>query len=205
MNNFTYKRDPSTQEETNFMLNGDETHEFKSLSYEQLLRCLVRNDLRIREIDLFLLTWKWINNTVLVGKNTQKFQSNNSNSKSYMMGKRNQTSSGFQLRVPKKINLIRSLMKQIRFSLISPVDIVNKVQGINKIMTNDTFLRHLVLRALNYHVMPNLQSSLFKANNQQTCRQSFNRSICSMSDSDSKSVEEDSDDNDEESYQVILK
>ncbi len=177
------------------LTNPEQTNDFRSLSYEQLLRCLVRNDLRIKEIDLFLLTWKWINNTVLVGKGTSRpytFQSDQNKSKKSM---------ALSSKFPKKINLIRSLMKQIRFSLISPVDIVNKVQGINKIMTSDTFLRHLVLRALNYHVMPNLQSSLFRS----SCsnKQSYNRSICSLSDSDSKSIGEDSDDNDDESYQVF--
>ena len=37
------------------LTNPEQTNDFRSLSYEQLLKCLVRNDLRIKEIDLFLL------------------------------------------------------------------------------------------------------------------------------------------------------
>ncbi len=136
---------------------GEESYKF--LTYEQLLKCLVRNDIRIREIDLFLLTWKWIKN-ILLTDSQRSFQqridkflnsSNQDSSKKTVQG---------PTRAKKKINIIRSLMKQIRFGLIAPSDIVNKVQGIHKIMLNDTYLRHLVLKALNYHVLPSVQSTL---------------------------------------------
>ena len=46
-------------------------------------------------------------------------------------------------------------MKQIRFALISPQDLVNKVQRINRLMLNDKYMRKLVLNALNHHLVPN--------------------------------------------------
>ncbi len=134
---------------------------FKSLTYEQLLKCLVRNDIRIKEIDLFLLTWKWINNILLADSNTQR---NNHQGIDYFVNSNNNNNNKKfihnQKRPKKKINMIRSLMKQIRFGLISPNDLVNKVQGIHKIMLSDTFLRHMVLKALNYHVVPSVQSTV---------------------------------------------
>ncbi len=58
------------------------------------------------------------------------------------------------------IKIIRTLLKQIRFALISPNDLVTKVQCINKLMLNDKCLRSLVVNALNYHLMPNNHHSL---------------------------------------------
>lgn len=121
----------------------------KTLSYEQLLKCLTRTDLRIKEIDLFMLTWRWIINTILNDGHRKE-----ETTRGVIMDKSSPR------RSQRKINKIRSLIKQIRFALISPNDLVNRVQGVHRIMTNDTFLRHLVLNALNYHVMPTVQSSL---------------------------------------------
>ena len=45
-------------------------------------------------------------------------------------------------------------MKQIRFALISPQDLVNKVQRVNKLMLGDKYLRKLVFNALNHHLVP---------------------------------------------------
>ena len=49
------------------------------------------------------------------------------------------------------------LMQQIRFALISPADIVNKVQKIPEMMKIPE-LHKLVLAALNYHVIPHAQT-----------------------------------------------
>jgi len=53
------------------------------------------------------------------------------------------------------VKIIRSLMKQIRFALISPQDLVNKVQRVNRLMLNDKYLQKLVFNALNHHLVPN--------------------------------------------------
>ena len=161
--------------ETNIVDTQNDCYTSKSLSYEQLLKCLSRDDLRIREIELFMLTWKWINNTLLI----ENFKS----------------SSKSQALATKKINIIRKLMKQIRFALISPSDLVNKVQGVNKLMMKDTFLRHLVMRALNYHVMPVVHSTKSKM------KISKKRLSYEFFDMDKSS--EDSDDSDE-SNEVII-
>lgn len=50
--------------------------------------------------------------------------------------------------------MIRSLMKQIRFALISPKDLVDKVQHVNELMTSDKCLRQMILNALSYHLLP---------------------------------------------------
>ena len=86
-------------------------------------------------------------------------------------------------------------MKQIRFALISPSDLVNKVQGVNKLMMKDTFLRHLVMIALNYHVMPVVHSTKSKM------KISKKRLSYEFFDMDKSS--EDSDDSDE-SNEVII-
>ena len=51
---------------------------------------------------------------------------------------------------------IVSLMNNIRFPLISPADLVQKVQSID-VMMNIKELREMVLEALNYHVVPHSQ------------------------------------------------
>ncbi len=64
-----------------------------------------------------------------------------------------------ETKMKRKIEIIRCLMRQIRFALISPSDLVTKVQSVNKLMLNDKQLRNLILRALNYHVLPNRQAA----------------------------------------------
>ncbi|CAF0871367.1 unnamed protein product [Brachionus calyciflorus] len=110
-----------------------------SLTYEQILKCLSNDNLRIREIDLFLLTWQWINQTLLISKP-------------------NRTQLNLRVRInenkfKRKISIIRNLMKKIRFSQINANDLIKKVQNINSIMLSDKYLRSLVLNALNYHLV----------------------------------------------------
>ena len=61
-------------------------------------------------------------------------------------------------------DLMHELFKNIRFSLISPNDLVDKIQIIDEIMT-DSYCRELILLALNYHVLPFSQSVQKKINN----------------------------------------
>jgi len=50
--------------------------------------------------------------------------------------------------------MIRNLMRQIRFALITPKDLVEKVQSVHELMTSDKCLRQMILNALNYHLLP---------------------------------------------------
>lgn len=75
----------------------------KLIEYDQFLKYLQSDQLNIREIDLFKLVWKWINDNQLIDSN--------GNSNDY--------------------SKIRDMMKLIRFALISPLDLVNKVQNVS--------------------------------------------------------------------------
>lgn len=100
----------------------------KLLTYEQLISYITHNEILLKEIDLFNLIWKWLNETT-----------------------QNSTSETTRL------NMLRELLKHIRFALITPNDLVNKIQVINEIMS-DQYCRDLILMALNYHVIPYSQS-----------------------------------------------
>ena len=91
------------------------------LSFEQIMNCLTKHNLAMREIDVFGVVWDWI-------------QSDSAHAR-YAV----------------------ELMQQIRFPLISPDDIVNKVQRIPDMMTQPE-LHSMVLAALNYHVVPHAQT-----------------------------------------------
>ena len=139
----------------------DENAGLKSLTYEQLLKCLKSNELRLKEIDLFLLTWQWINQTILYPN--QKL------TKSLIKKKKfNQKPTYLEQNPKRKLEIIRNLMRHVRFALITPSDLVNKVQLVNKIMIDDKYLRNLVIKALNYHVLPNIQSR-HKAESAEAC------------------------------------
>ena len=116
--------------ETECCFSEDEYDETPLLTCEQLHKCLANDQLRIREVDLFMLTWQWIN---------QSFFGHSDKSKRVR---------------PNVKHVIRSLMKQIRFALISPRDLIRKVQTVNKLMTSDKCLRQMILKALNYHLLP---------------------------------------------------
>jgi hypothetical protein len=60
--------------------------------------------------------------------------------------------------------LVNELVRHVRFALISPIDIVNKVQCIDGMMCNDV-CRELILNALNYHVVPYNQTTQTKLDN----------------------------------------
>ena len=57
---------------------------------------------------------------------------------------------------PSREQHAEALMSQIRFPLISPTDLVNRVQSVEQMMCHPV-LRDLVLSALNYHVVPHSQ------------------------------------------------
>ena len=131
----------------------DTTYEMEEsigfLSYEQLHKCLCHDTLRLREIDLFTLTWRWISQNMLLlrprksGLKTQKQSATFKCKRPYG-----------ELKSRQHIHLIRRLMEHIRFALITPKDLITKVQTVHKLMTNDKRLRQLILNALNYHLLP---------------------------------------------------
>ena len=106
----------------------------KYLTYEQLLGCIQHKDIRLKEIDLFNLTWKWIQETT-VRQNVDEYN-----------------------------KILCDLLKNIRFALISPSDLVNKIQVIDEVMS-DSCCREMILLALNYHVIPYSQSVQNRINN----------------------------------------
>lgn len=97
------------------------------LTYEQMLNCLNSENLSLREIDNFTITWDWLRQ--------------DSAHESHAV----------------------SLMKLIRFPLISPSDLVQHVQSVDMMMTNSE-LRQMVLDALNYHVVPHSQPLITSLN-----------------------------------------
>lgn len=115
------------------------------LSYEQLSKCLAHDNLKLKEIDLFLLTWQWINETLF----NKKLTKSKINLKQFLNAHVKLGENRFKT----KIAIIRSLIKHIRFALITPNDLVRKVQTINKLMLNDKYLRKLLTNALNYHLV----------------------------------------------------
>jgi hypothetical protein len=163
-----------------------------------MLTCLKHDQLKIKEIDLFCLTWKWINECVLSSSSTkktlittmtrkrrsEKIKKKKPTCKKKLKKKSSMTLNnrklnwnhdligvgfkkaayldGLNAKIKtescflRKIDIVRNLIKNIRFALISPSDIVDRVQTINSLMLNDACLRKLVLNALNYHLMPNL-------------------------------------------------
>ena len=127
-----------------------------SLSFEQLLKCLKHNDLRIKEIDLFFLTWQWIKETLLINPSSLSSSSSSSPVKSFSSnscsnsssssccsgsGRKKKKLGGGNVKKKRKncetkmvshrsnIKMIRCLMRQIRFALIEPNDLVHRVQG----------------------------------------------------------------------------
>ena len=106
----------------------------KYLTFEQLEKFIQHEDMSLKEIDLFNLVWKWINETAKLDNSVNAEE------------------------------LMRQLFKHIRFSLISPEDLVNKIQVIDELMA-DSYSRELILHALNYHVLPFSQSVQNKINN----------------------------------------
>jgi hypothetical protein len=111
----------------------------KFLTYDQLHKCLLGNNIKLKEINIFYLTWKWIYQNINLKKllNTKKCGNRK------MLRSRNAC-----------LNMIRNLMRQIRFALITPKDLVEKVQSVNELMTSDKCLRQMILNALNYHLLP---------------------------------------------------
>lgn len=141
----------------------------------------------MREIDLFHLTWQWINFNLLTNRRSlvnSKKPSGNNNKKlkieidSSQLNEEdhddeeeeeeeereseesNEKTSDEHRSSRKCVEKIRSLLKQIRFALITPNDLINKVQTINRLMVNDRHLRQLVLKAFNYHLNPTFQSRI---------------------------------------------
>lgn len=129
------------EEETKFLTNQidfiDEDKLSKFLTYEQLNKCLQSNTLCLKEIDLFLLTWKWIYQNIFRKK-------------------------GRNIKASKSLKMIRCLMKHIRFVLISPKDLVETAQNVNELMTSDKYLRQMILNALSYHLLPISKINLFE-------------------------------------------
>lgn len=113
---------------------------FYNLTYEQIGKCLANNELRMREIDLFLLTWQWIVKNLSIQNSTSR--------KSLIEHVRIS-----EHKNKRKISIIRNLMKKIRFCLINPNDLIKKVQSIHSLMLNDKCLRQMVIDALNYHLI----------------------------------------------------
>lgn len=143
----------------------------RCLSFEQLLKCLQHDELRIKEIDLFFLTWQWINENLLdynfCFKNEKLFKLSHASkiNRKYFMKQKKINKLNYLNECVKiennskqKIEIIRCLMKQIRFALITPDDLVNKVQNVNDIMINDNYLRTIIIKSLNYHVLPTVQT-----------------------------------------------
>ncbi|CAI9734816.1 kelch 9 [Octopus vulgaris] len=97
------------------------------LTYEQMLNCLNSENLSLREIDIFTITWDWLRQ--------------DSAHESHAV----------------------SLMKLIRFPLISPSDLVQHVQSVDMMMSIPE-LRQMVLQALNYHVVPHSQPLIASLN-----------------------------------------
>ena len=121
-----------------------------SLSYEQLDRCLSGTGnqaaaMPIREIDLFRVVWKWLYLNLFPSCSKKKPLTR------FDLNKRYKKSNSVR-----KIEIIRSLLAKIRFSLIKPCDLVTHVQTCNLVMLSDKRLRTMVLNALNYHLAPNL-------------------------------------------------
>jgi kelch-like protein 9/13 len=138
----------------------------KSLSYDQLLKCLADDRLRIKEIDLFYVVWKWIYLNLFGGKrnklNLNRFDLNKklrtistslSASRDDSTGNNDSDTLVFGL---KKIEVVRSLLKHVRYNQISAVDLINRVQTVNKIMLSDSCLRKMVLTAVNYQLAPHM-------------------------------------------------
>lgn len=146
----------------------------RSINYEQLVKCLSSDLLRVKEIDLFYLVWRWIYLN-LFAKKKHKLQLNRFDlSKKFKpaAGCRTDEETTMSLCQYKKIDIIRSLLKHIRFTLIKPHDLVNRVQSVNKIMLSDRCLRKMIVNALNYHLLPNLHSSgLLKSERIRSSRQ----------------------------------
>ncbi|RNA26033.1 kelch 9 [Brachionus plicatilis] len=111
-----------------------------NLTYHQMAKCLSNNELRMREIDLFVLAWQWIVNNNLAAPNASKA----------LLNERVRIS---EHKYKRKICIIRSLMKNIRFGLINPSDLVKKVQSAHSLVLSDKCIRQMVLDALNYHLM----------------------------------------------------
>ena len=90
------------------------------LTYDQMYNCLQCNHLKLREIDIFQVSWEWLKSD------------------------------------PAHEQYAVQLMNNVRFSLINPSDLVQRVQNIDCMMSNPN-LREMVLKALNYHVVPHSQ------------------------------------------------
>jgi N-acetylneuraminic acid mutarotase len=167
-----YEKEINSDDAKHFENINDDYYDDNRLSFEQLLRCLKHDELRIKEIDLFYLTWQWINehlmtNSNICFKNESISTCNSKYNKRYVMKHKKSRIKNMNYlnefiktenNLKRKIEIIRSLMSEIRFSLISPDDLVNKVQNVNKIMINDKFLRNMIIKALNYHVLPTAQT-----------------------------------------------
>lgn len=152
----------------------------KYLSYEQMLTCLRHDELKLREIDLFMLTWRWINECLLLlhvdhletsecdddeddenddsSKSAHRQASRRVNNKRVRRCSKLEVDLKRRVRVEsgacmRKIDMIRNLLACIRFCLISPGDIIERVQTVNDgVMLKDKMLRKLVINALNYHL-----------------------------------------------------
>lgn len=143
-NEFNYSQDEQEEQDTQLELDTDsDIVGSNNLTYQQIAKCLSNNQLRMREIDLFLLTWQWIVKNLSI-------QNINKN----IINERVRIS---EQKYKRKISIIRNLMKKIRFCLISPNDLIKKVQNMHSLMLNDKYLRQIVLNALNYHLIGNDQ------------------------------------------------
>ena len=124
--------------ETNASNSSSENEDDNSLSLEQLSACLSSDELRMREIDAFELVWHWIHMCVL-----------------HTITRRDDDLTNVTIRVTKRqLSVIRRLVGLVRFALISPADLVHRVQCANSLMMSDEHLRSLVIDALNYHLLP---------------------------------------------------
>jgi hypothetical protein len=145
----------------------------KSLSYDQLLNCLLSDQLRIKEIDLFYIVWKWIYLNLFSSKRNKlslnrfdlhkKFRSFSSptavaaaTTTTTTTSDETGETSGSSIFGLKKIEMIRNLLKHIRYTQIAARDLIGRVQTVNKIMLSDSSLRKMVLGALNYQLAPQL-------------------------------------------------
>ncbi len=132
----------------------------KSLSYDQLLKCLLNDQLRIKEIDLFYLVWKWIYLNLFPGKRNKLNLNRFDLHKKFKSFSNITTSSDDGNDSPflglKKIEVVRNLLKHIRYTQIAAPDLIARVQTVNKIMLSDSCLRKMILGALNYQLAPHM-------------------------------------------------
>ncbi len=140
--------------------NSSNDYFLKSLNYEKFANLLLDNRLKIKEIDLFFLVWKWIYENLIFTNSKRKKMVNRLDFRKTNEFNRFDLSKKDENIGLRKIQIIRNLIHRIRFSHIKPYDLVNKVQNLNNLMLNDRKLRKLVVDSLNYHLIPNSYPNL---------------------------------------------